>query len=198
VAAPRTRYRDEDGRACIDIRLRTARQLFDGRDPAPFRERDLDPAAVEHLLDCAREIKKSRPIKIVLTFSEPLATSGVLDDAVIRDAIRAQFDHERDLVQRKLSANFRHGQVLAVLGFAVLAIFLGLAELTQSALPEGTLRRLVHEGFTITGWVAMWRPAETLLYDWWPLVEERRLVDRILEAPIDVKFAPASMMPTKD
>ena len=196
MGAPRTRYRDEEGRACIDIRLRTARQLFDGRDPAPFRERDLDPAAIEHLLDCAREIKKSRPIKVVLTFTEPLG--GAIDDAVIREAIKAQFEHERDLVERKLSANFRHGQVLAVIGFAVLAVFLTLAELTQSALPEGTLRRLVHEGFTITGWVAMWRPAETLLYDWWPLVEERRLVERILEAPIDVKHAPASVMPMKD
>jgi hypothetical protein len=198
VAGPRTRYRDEEGRACIDIRLRTARQLFDGRDPAPFRERDLDPAAVAHLLDCARVIKKARPIKIVLTFAEPFAASGMLDDADIRDAIRAQFEHERDLVQRKLSANFRHGQLLAVLGFAVLALFLTLAEVTQTALPEGTLRRLIHEGLTITGWVAMWRPAETLLYDWWPLIEERRRVDRILEAPIDVKFAPASVVPMKD
>ena len=198
MAAPRTRYRDEEGRACIDIRLRNARQLFDGRDPAPFRERDLDPAAIEHLLECAREIRKWRPIKIVLTFAEPLSAAGVLDEAVIRDAIRAQFDHERDLVQRKLSANFRHGQVLAVLGIAVLALFLTLAELSQNALPEGTLRRLVHEGFTITGWVAMWRPAETLLYDWWPLLEERRVVERILEAPIDVKVVPASVVPMRD
>lgn len=198
MAAPRTRYRDEEGRACIDIRLRNARQLFDGRDPAPFRERDLDPAAIEHLLECAREIRKWRPIKIVLTFAEPLSAAGVLDEAVIRDAIRAQFDHERDLVQRKLSANFRHGQVLAVLGIAVLALFLTLAELSQNALPEGTLRRLVHEGFTITGWVAMWRPAETLLYDWWPLLEERRVVERILEAPVDVKVAPASVVPMRD
>lgn len=198
MVAPRTRYRDEDGRACIDIRLRNARQLFDGRDPAPFRERDLDPAAIAHLLDCAKEIRKGRRLKIVLTFTEPLSTSGVIDEAVIRDAVRAQFEHELELVQRKLSANFRHGQVLAVIGVAVLALFLTLAEVAQSALPEGTVRRLVHEGFTITGWVAMWRPAETLLYDWWPLIQERRYVERILEAPVDVKLAAASVIPVPD
>ena len=52
------RYRIEDERSCIDIRLKTSRQLFDLRDPAPFRERDLDPAAVEHILSCVRELPK--------------------------------------------------------------------------------------------------------------------------------------------
>ena len=41
-----SRYRIEGDQICIDIRLRSARQLFDGRDPAPFRERDLDQNAV--------------------------------------------------------------------------------------------------------------------------------------------------------
>lgn len=194
MPASRARYRDEDERTCIDIRLRTARQLFDGRDPAPFRERDLDPVAVEHLLACSREIRKGRRIKIVLSLAEP--SDGVLDDGVIREAIRAQFTHERELVARKIRGNFRHGRILAAIGIGVLAVFLTLAELSQKALPEGTLRRIVHEGLTITGWVAMWRPAETFLYDWWPLLEERAHIDRILDAPVDVKFAQASLMPT--
>jgi len=44
------RYRVEDGRSWIDIRVAQSRQLFDGRDPAPFRERDLDDDAVEYLV----------------------------------------------------------------------------------------------------------------------------------------------------
>ena len=31
------------------------RQLFDSMDPAPFRERDLDPKAAEYIVDSARE-----------------------------------------------------------------------------------------------------------------------------------------------
>jgi hypothetical protein len=45
--AVRLPYRVEDGKVCIDIRVRTARQLFDLRDPAPFRERDWDQGAVD-------------------------------------------------------------------------------------------------------------------------------------------------------
>jgi hypothetical protein len=40
----------------------------------------------------------------------------------------------------------------------------------------------------ITGWVAMWRPLEVLLYDWWPLIDERRQVRRILSAPISIRY----------
>jgi hypothetical protein len=27
---------------------------------------------------------------------------------------------------------------------------------------------VIREGFLIGGWVAMWRPLEVFLYDWWP------------------------------
>jgi len=40
---------------------KSARQLFDMRDPSPFRERDLDDDAVEYLLlSSAREIGHRR------------------------------------------------------------------------------------------------------------------------------------------
>ena len=38
----KSRYREEDGVACIDILLVNILQLFDRRDPSPFREKDLD------------------------------------------------------------------------------------------------------------------------------------------------------------
>lgn len=35
----------------------------------------------------------------------------------------------------------------------------------------------------------MWRPLEALLYDWWPLIDERRQISRILEAPVSIRYA---------
>jgi len=72
-------------------------------------------------------------------------------------------------------------------GLTVLVVFLTLAELTSS-LPTGPLREVLREGLVITGWVAMWRPLEVLLYDWWPLIDERRQVRRILEAPVSIRY----------
>ena len=66
-------------------------------------------------------------------------------------------------------------------------VFLTLAELASS-LPLGHAREIVREGLVITGWVAMWRPLEVLLYDWWPLIDERRRVQRILAAPVSIRY----------
>ena len=72
-------------------------------------------------------------------------------------------------------------------GLTVLVVFLTLAELTM-ALGAGPLREILREGLVIIGWVAMWRPLEVLLYDWWPIVDECRHIVRILEAPVSIHY----------
>ena len=34
----------------------------------------------------------------------------------------------------------------------------------------------------------MWRPLEVLLYDWWPMVDERRLITRLLDALVVIRY----------
>jgi hypothetical protein len=43
---------------------------------------------------------------------------------------------------------------------------------------------LIKESLMISGWVALWRPAEIFLHEWWPILGEARLYDRL--ARIDV------------
>jgi hypothetical protein len=38
---------------------------------------------------------------------------------------------------------------------------------------------IARESLLIGGWVAMWRPLEVFLYDWWPIRAEARLFDRL-------------------
>jgi hypothetical protein len=38
----------------------------------------------------------------------------------------------------------------------------------------------------IGGWVAMWRPLEIFLYDWWPILGEKRIRDRL--SRVDVRI----------
>ena len=39
---------------------------------------------------------------------------------------------------------------------------------------------------SIGGWVAMWRPIEVFLYDWWPIRREARLYDRLAVMPVRI------------
>jgi len=189
------RYRIEDGRACIDIRLKTSRQLFDTRDPAPFRERELDAHAVTYITDSVQEIPRDRPLRVVLMLTEEADGSPPPDD--LAEALRAHFAYERASVQRHLREHVRRGQFTFVVGVCVLLVFITLAELT-AALPAGHARGVLREGLVITGWVAMWRPLDVLLYDWWPMVAARRRIDRVLAADVAVRLAPDSPASSPD
>ena len=179
------RYRIEDGRSWIDIRVAQSRQLFDGRDPAPFRERDLDDDAVEYLLVAAEEIPRKQRLGIAVTISDEPEPRMAQDSIV--EAVHSHFRHVHEQIQRRLREHIRRGQISLAVGLTMLVAFLALAGWTQS-LPSGAFREILREGLVITGWVAMWRPLEVLLYDWWPLVDERRQIARLLDAPVSIHY----------
>lgn len=183
--AERPRYRVEHGRWCIDITVRRARQLFDSRDPSLFRERDLDEQAVEYLIGSAREIHGSKPLAIIITLTEPLEPP--LTAEVLTEAVHSHFTYQLAQLNRQLEAHWRRGRGFLAVGLTVLAVFLALAEIAETMLAAGALRDILRVGLVITGWVAMWRPLKVLIYDWRPLVEERRQVQRLLDAPVLVR-----------
>jgi hypothetical protein len=42
----------------------------------------------------------------------------------------------------------------------------------------------------IGAWVALWRPIEIFLYDWWPIRAEARLFDRLSQMEVRTISAP--------
>jgi len=53
---------------------------------------------------------------------------------------------------------------------------------------------VVQEGLLIIGWVAMWRPLELLLYDWWPLLQKLRLYARMGRMPVELRIGAAAAL----
>ena len=51
---------------------------------------------------------------------------------------------------------------------------------------------VLHESFMIGAWVALWRPLEILLYDWWPMLADARLFDRLATMAVEVHVAQQS------
>lgn len=191
------RYRLDGERACIELKLRTLQQLFDGRDPAPFRERDLDEDAVEYIVDAAEEIAPKVGLKLVVWISER-SEHQQLEDTTIVEAIRGHFTYEIARLRRQIREHVRLGQMALLVGLAVLVVFLTLAKLALSlSLGSGHVGPILREGLVITGWVAMWRPLELLLYGWWPLVRKRRLFMRILLSEIAIVHGHGSDEPLR-
>jgi len=179
-----TRYRIEDGHTCIDLHVRRIEQLFDGRDPAPFRERDLDEDAVDYLVGASEELPTSHPLKVIVSVDEPLPP-GLPASAVV-EAFVAHFAYEEVRLAREIRRHVRRGQGALVIGLFGLVVCLALEELLN-VLAKGHLAQVLKNGLVIIGWVAMWRPVEALLYDWWPLWSQRRNKRRLREAPCEVR-----------
>ncbi len=173
------RYRLEDGAHCIDIRLTTVEQLFDNRDPAPFRERDLDPDLVEYLVAAAEDLVPLGSFKVVFWFSVSCLPEEV------QTGYRAHFAYELERIERRKRRQSRTGQVALVLGLALLVVLLTISELLAPS-TSGPVRAL-REGLAILSWVVMWRPVEALIYDWLPIRRERKIMERLLAAPTDVR-----------
>lgn len=72
----------------------------------------------------------------------------------------------------------RRGRLSLGVGLIFLVTCLLLGQLFAK-LDSGAVIKIIEEGLTICGWVAMWRPLEIYLYDWWPLFEEQRRLNRL-------------------
>lgn len=176
-------YRSEQGRTCIDLRVQSAAQLFDRRDPAPFGTRDLDASVAEYIYSSALDIAPRNPLKIVLWLEKPLAPP--LTAATIEDALRSHFSQDGHRVRHRLRQQRRFGRFALVGGLSILVVFLSLAEVLHRA-TSSHMGEIFRQGLVIAGWVALWKPIEVLFYDWWPLKEEERQAERIAGSPVEV------------
>jgi hypothetical protein len=70
-----------------------------------------------------------------------------------------------------------------------LAASFGLGRIIESALEEQRIGEVLRESLAIGAWVAMWRPLEIFLYDWWPIRSERKLYDRLSAMPVRLTYA---------
>jgi hypothetical protein len=172
--------------AAIELRLRELAQLFNSLDPSPFIDRDLDPDAEEFILSWAREHGKDQELELTLH----LATTPPPDRAAGAEAaVRHYFATRAEMKQREFRQLMKRGRISLSIGIVFLAVCLFASELVAK-LGHTTSAGLLRESLTIGGWVAMWRPLEIYLYDWWPLRDERRLVERLARMKVRLILPP--------
>jgi hypothetical protein len=169
----------------IEIHVSELRQLFNAIDPSPFRERDLAPEAEEFIVGWARDAPKGAPLALVVDLDRP---AGIPDEAaILRDAVHDFFRHRSDSSRRKLRQLLRIGRISLVIGVAFLGLSIAASNFLLKVV-RAELSAIVKESLVIGGWVAMWRPMEIFLYDWWPIRAERKLYDRLSVMPVRIAY----------
>jgi hypothetical protein len=169
--------------AAIQLRVGEFRQLFNSIDPSPFRERDLDPDCEEFIVSWAREFPPDRLIAVEIRLDREEPTSSML--AEIGPAVRRHFEREASLQQLRLRRLIREGRLSLAIGLVLLMMCIGAATLVPTQ-PLGAFSGIIRESLLIAGWVVMWHPLEVLLYGLWPVMRERRLLERLASAEVSL------------
>jgi len=173
----------------IEVRVGEIRQLFNSMDPSPFRERDLDPKAETFIVDWARELRRDAPLALVVRVSRDAPTSE--DVGALREAVREYFAHSAAETRARLRQLFRTGRWTLLIGLAFVAAANLIGDLVADLVGRYQYGRFLHESIVIGAWVALWRPMEIFLYDWWPVLGEARLYDRLSAMHVKVVGADA-------
>jgi hypothetical protein len=170
--------------AVLELHVAEMRQLVNAMDPAPCRERDLDPNAVTYRVEWGREARAGEPLGLVVRLSREPATPD--NAGMLRDAAHAYFRQRAVATRRQLRQLFRVGRISLLIAIVFLAFVIGVGEYLTLRIDKESYGYLVKESLIIAGWVALWRPLEIFLYDWWPIRAEAKLLDRL--SKMDVRL----------
>jgi len=177
----RATTRGGGGPRLIEVNVHEVTQLFNSMDPSPFNDKDLDREADEYMVSWAREF----PIEAPLALRVHLAQWPDVDPTpLVAEAIRNYYTHRADISHLEFRRVMREGRSALFIGLAFLATCLGVTRL----IPAGTNPwwGYLRESLTIFGWVAMWRPMETYLYDWWPIRRRTTVFRKLSAMPVEV------------
>jgi len=172
---------------CVDIHLQSASKLFDEMDSTPLPHRDLNDKVVARVVKAIEDRPKTEAWELLIRLDEVAPGGG--DDPKLIDAVHAYFSRRSDRSQQDLRRLLRRGIISLAIGLSFLVTLFGLSQLVHRFLGDWPVCELIRESLLIGGWVAMWRPLEVFLYDWWPLVGERTIYDRLSAIPVRIVHA---------
>lgn len=180
-------HRGEPG-GHLRISLRNVRQFFNSMDPSPFYERDIDDDAERYLVSWAQETPPDEPLKLTLHLDEIPAEGLDHTREWITHSIHNYFAERERLTRLKFRSLLRQGRTSLAIGVTFLVTCLGAGEIVATTL-QGAFPSLLRESLTIAGWVAMWRPLEIYLYEWWPVRQQARMFHRMSRMPVELQAA---------
>ena len=167
----------------IDVHVAELKQLFNAMDPSALDERDLDSRVEAFIVNSAKDLPRHTPLGLSVHLAQ------CSDDiAFLPDTVRKHFARGAGATRRRLREHFRYGRRALCIGLSFLTFTLGAVIVAEQWLNLSGLN-VLKESLAIAGWVAMWRPSEIFLYDWWPILAEAKLYERLAAMPVQILSA---------
>lgn len=184
---------DVFGDVCrITLVARSTGELFETDSPLPPEYLPLDASVLDFLTDTVRRNAKTCE-RFELIVVAPLDAFGdvkpFVDEKRLTEALRNYFLSRSDRIARQLSEYFQDARSMLIYGL----IFMLACTLLRTALEPTEIHPFmssVREGLLVIGWVALWKPIEELLFNWWPLRRELGYCRKLAEMDMRVAVTP--------
>ena len=156
-------------------------------DPSPFHEKDLDHDAEEFIVSWVQEYHRHDPVSLVIHIEDFPGGEGAKHE--VEKAVRNFFAYRSKLNRLEFKHMMKQARMSLGIGLTFLTLCL-LGGNLITAWISAPLSLLLREALIIGGWVAMWRPMQTYLYDWWPLRRHGQIFEKMSRMAIELKPAP--------
>lgn len=174
--------RHRDGAAIVNIHIRDLSQLFNSLDPSPFWDRDLDREAAQFI-----EEEFSEKLSAESWVLHVYAQEGGTSPTDLQTALENYYGRMASSTRRALREHLWSSQRTLIAGAVVFLLSMGLRSMLGGLV--GRLPPILDEGLIILAWLALWRPAEMLLYGWVPLRRKQHLYERLAGIRVLVRSA---------
>jgi hypothetical protein len=153
-------------------------------DPSPFHEKDLDRDAEEFILSWAQEFHRHEPVDLIIHLEKLPDNHNA--QRLAENAVHHYFAYRARLNELEFKRLMKQGRMSLLVGVAFLFLCFLVIELVPLRNAMG-FPSFFKEGLTITGWVAMWKPLEIYLYDWWPLRRRGQIFEKLSRMTVEVR-----------
>jgi hypothetical protein len=166
----------------IELPLRSAAQLFESRDPPPLGPKALHPQILDSIGEQWGRAPRGSELQLIFR----LPASSMAEPQELVAALRDYSVYRADAERREIRRILRDGRIALCIGLAFLIVVFAIAEVVQGAF-SGRIASGVASGLEVFGWVALWYPAELLLYEWLPIYRRLRLMRHLSAATIEFR-----------
>ena len=166
----------------IILELNEVDQLLIAPDSLFYGKRMLSPDAEEVIIEEATMASSNGHIHLKIRLLK--GESNRRDE--ISAAIHQHFIYRRRKSERQLKKVLQLGLESLLMSIVFLGLLVSLTLLIIKLLPEGGLSLTFREILIILGWVALWRPADLLLYEWRPFKREVNLFRKLEQCKVDI------------
>ncbi|MDH5580357.1 MAG: hypothetical protein OEY33_00480 [Bdellovibrionales bacterium] len=174
-------YPLEDGKHTIELNINRYEQLYDKKDPNPYRKRDLDEDVVEYITSSYFEVGEGKVGKLRIFHQDDLTVEDINE---MKDAIHEYFEYRTHITKVNIKYTLKTGYKSLSIGLIFLVITILSSKYLN--LQDKVINSFLKELLLLIGWVSMWKPINIFLYEWWPFSKNKKMHLSFSSIPIEI------------